>query len=129
MGRLVLVLLVALAGGVALTTGAEDVRAQPTPSIVVSPESGTMDSTFVFTGSDFFASDELSVRYISPVGDEYSFVVDGVDLVVVVGEDGTLEVSVTPSNDFTGVDLGTWQVEFCQLRNGVCRGTTIEILP
>lgn len=125
---IVLVALVAMLALGGLRAGTRPLLAQSSPSVTVSPSSGSQYDTFTFTGTGFAPGANLSEVYTDPSGQQYTFYVAGTTTptVIVADGDGNWQVTVTPATDFSGAYAGIWTVAFCD-DSGNCFSGTITI--
>ena len=124
MRRFIVLLAAVLTATVALSTTPGEAQS---PSIVVAPVSGTQDDIFTFTGAGFVPGTTIEETYISPDGEQFTFYIEGVPAVIVVGDDGGFIVTVYPRRDFAGARAGVWRVLFCISGTAECWYGDIEI--
>lgn len=120
-GLLVVVILGTMAGG-------GPAWAQ-SPSVVVTPSSGGVGDAFTVQAIGFPVGAQLTQYYISPSGEHFDLILNGVHSVVTVGPDGTASVTVTPAQDFQNAGPGDWFVKFCGLEPLECWGGNVTVRP
>jgi hypothetical protein len=126
MRRIMLTIGITLAMLILATQVQPSVHAQ-TPSITVTPASGSQFDVFTFVGSGFVPGTELEETYISPDGEVFTFYIGGEPAIVFVGADGSFSVEVRPNVDFQGAREGRWTVSFCIVGGSDCWVGTIDI--
>lgn len=106
----------------ALSTLASDASAA---SLTISPPAGGENDTFAVRGAGLQPGLALDINFISPDGEVYSTAVK--NKVVVIGPDGSFELSVVPAKDFKGESPGTWHVQVCVTQTDDCAETDFDI--
>jgi hypothetical protein len=97
-------------------------------SISVTPASGNQYHTFAFHGSGFTQGDRLDIDFVSSDGDDFTYLLpDGDPAVLVIGKNGSFDLSIVPSIDLAGARAGMWQVQFCSEMTDDCYSGSIYI--
>ena len=123
--RLALIALV-IAGIVALLSAGS---AAADPGVTLDHASGAASDAFVFTGAGFEPGTVLRGKYTTPSGKEYGFTAGYGEATFVAGDDGTWQLSFSPSKSPYGEGAsGDWKFTFCSSNDtSACYAATFTV--
>lgn len=84
----------------------------------VTPDSGTMSTSFTFSVSGMTPGNGIDIMLVDGAGAHFTYQQTGTAQALVVQDDGTASVSVTPGRDLPGAQPGAWTVTFTEEETG-----------
>jgi hypothetical protein len=84
----------------------------------VSPASGSLYVQYTFSVSGLTPGNTVSIDLYDGAGTRFTYQKNGVDQVFVVGDDGTVSVSIVPATDLDNPVSGTWRAVFQEQETG-----------
>jgi len=99
------------------------------PGVTLDHASGPASDAFVFTGAGFLPGTVLRGKYLTPAGKEYGFSAGYGEATFVAGDDGTWQLSFSPSKSPYGEGAaGDWTFTFCNSNDAsACYAATFTV--
>jgi hypothetical protein len=90
----------------------------PSPSVGVSPTSGSSSQSFVFSGSGFAPGEVIDVNFAAPSGANVPWRSSAGGSQVVADPSGRFNISISPGTALTDGTVGNWRARFIGRRSG-----------
>jgi hypothetical protein len=93
-------------------------RVRADESATISPDSGSLRTTFTFSVSGMTPGHGISIAVYDAAGVRYTYQKDGIDQAIIVDEGGNASLQITPATDLGDPASGTWKVVFVEEETG-----------